>query len=118
MTDTWILYWLACEHQKTYVGITNDLAKRFKTHQAGRGGRFTRAFRPTAILAVQPFPDRASASRAERWLKAQGVAGKRAWARNHLSDPADQSSVQAIDREAVRPLRESAEPGGNAEPPN
>ena len=76
----WVLYWLNCRHGKTYVGITNNLEKRFRAHQSGKGGRFTRAFPPCGILGVQPFPDRGSASRAEHELKSRSVAGKWAWA--------------------------------------
>lgn len=79
--DAWVLYWLACERGRTYVGITNDLVRRFAQHQAGQGGRFTRAFRPLEILAAEPFPDRSSATRAELQLKARSLAGKREWAR-------------------------------------
>jgi putative endonuclease len=81
MSEPWVLYWLACAREKSYVGITNNLVRRYQQHQAGRGGKFTRAFRPTRILGVQPFPDRAAATRAERQLKAQTRAGKQEWAR-------------------------------------
>lgn len=107
--DVWILYWLACEHQKTYVGITMDLERRFKTHQAGRGGRFTRAFRPTRILGVQPFPDRASATRAECWLKAQVVAGKRAWAQQWPFVPSGTMGWDCIETEEAAFRLETAD---------
>lgn len=76
----WVLYWLNCRHGKTYVGITNNLERRLRAHQAGKGGRFTRAFPPSGVLGAQPFPDRGSASRAEHELKSRPVAGKWAWA--------------------------------------
>lgn len=78
----WYLYLLDCHGGSTYVGITNDLNRRFAAHRAGKGARYTRANPPVAILGSQPFPDRASASRAEYQLKRKSAAQKREWARN------------------------------------
>jgi len=75
----WYLYLLECR-RGTYVGITNDLTKRYRAHVTGKGARFTRANPPLALLGAQPFPDRASASRAEYRLKRQSPRQKRAWA--------------------------------------
>lgn len=75
----WYLYLLECR-RGTYVGITNDLTKRYRAHATGKGARFTRANPPRALLGAQPFPDRASASRAEYRLKRQTAQQKRAWA--------------------------------------
>lgn len=77
----WYLYLLECR-RGTYVGITNDLTKRYRAHATGKGARFTRANPPLALLGAQPFPDRASASRAEYRLKRQSAQQKRAWAAN------------------------------------
>ncbi|SDN33811.1 putative endonuclease [Vreelandella arcis] len=75
----WYLYLLECQ-RGTYAGITNDLAKRYRAHVTGKGARFTRANPPLALLGAQPFPDRASASRAEYALKRQTPSRKREWA--------------------------------------
>lgn len=75
----WYLYLLACR-RGTYVGITNDLAKRYRAHAAGKGARYTRANPPLALLGAQPFADRAEASRAEYRLKQQSADQKRRWA--------------------------------------
>lgn len=75
----WYLYLIECQ-RGTYVGITNDLTKRYRAHATGKGARFTRANPPVALLGAQPFPDRASASRAEYQLKRQSAQQKRAWA--------------------------------------
>jgi len=65
----WCLYLLRCRNGSFYAGITNDLQARFAAHLAGKGARYTRANPPTGIVASCPFPDRASASRAEWHLK-------------------------------------------------
>ncbi len=66
----WYLYLLECQ-RGTYVGITNDLAKRYRAHATGKGARYTRANPPLALLGAQPFADRAAASQAEYRLKQQ-----------------------------------------------
>ncbi len=91
-TDTqWYLYLLECK-RGTYVGITNNLAKRYQAHCAGKGARYTRANPPIALLGAQPFDNRAEASRAEYALKRQTPSRKREWATqwpiHGFSDPA------------------------------
>ena len=75
----WYLYLLECQ-RGTYVGITNNLAKRYRAHAAGKGARYTRANPPLALLGAQPFADRVEASRAEYRLKQQSPDQKRRWA--------------------------------------
>ncbi len=76
----WYVYLLECQ-RGTYVGITNDIARRYRAHSTGKGARYTRANPPVALLGAQPFADRAAASRAEYQLKQQTACQKRRWAR-------------------------------------
>ncbi|NOG31286.1 GIY-YIG nuclease family protein [Halomonas sp. TBZ9] len=78
-SDQWYLYLLECR-RGTYIGITNNLAKRYQAHCEGKGARYTRANPPLALLGAQPFADRAAASRAEYQLKQKSPAQKRQWA--------------------------------------
>lgn len=75
----WYLYLLQCRNGSYYAGITNDLERRFQAHVRGTGARYTRANPPLHILASHPYPDRASASRAECAIKRQPRARKLAW---------------------------------------
>jgi len=75
----WYLYLLECR-RGTYIGITNNLAKRYQAHCDGKGARYTRANPPLALLGAQPFADRAAASRAEYQLKQKSPEQKRQWA--------------------------------------
>ena len=50
----WYVYLLECR-RGTYVGITNNIAKRYRAHCAGKGARYTRANPPVALLGAQPF---------------------------------------------------------------
>ncbi|CEG17708.1 hypothetical protein XAC3562_650021 [Xanthomonas citri pv. citri] len=75
----WHLYLLLCRNGSYYAGITNDLERRFQAHLRGTGARYTRANPPVQMLASHPYPDRASASRAECALKRLPRARKLAW---------------------------------------
>jgi putative endonuclease len=75
----WCVYLIECRNGAWYAGITNDLEARYAAHAAGRGARYTRAHPPVRLLGSRPFPDRASASRAEYALKQLPRARKLAW---------------------------------------
>ena len=60
---------LACGDGSLYSGMTNDVARRLKEHQAGRGGRYTRAHLPVRLAAVWAYPSRSRAAAAEAALK-------------------------------------------------
>lgn len=52
----------------TYVGWTNDIARRLAAHNAGRGARSTRG-RIWQLLYVEYFDSRTDAMRREVFLK-------------------------------------------------
>ncbi|GAK45816.1 excinuclease ABC subunit C [Tepidicaulis marinus] len=74
----WYLYILECEGERLYTGISTDVESRFAAHVKGTGAKFTRAFKPLAILYREEHSDRASASAAEARIKALSAAEKRA----------------------------------------
>ena len=59
--DTWSLYILKCSDGSFYTGITNDLERRFKMHQAGKASRYTRSHGPVEMLYSETCGDRSSA---------------------------------------------------------
>jgi len=65
----YFVYILLCSDKSYYIGSTNNLEKRFKGHQAGTGGAYTRSHKPTKILYTEKFPDKSSALRREARLK-------------------------------------------------
>jgi putative endonuclease len=69
MNSCWYLYIIQCADQTLYTGITVDLDRRLDEHNAGRGARYTRSRMPVSLVFSHPFPDRASASRAEYLIK-------------------------------------------------
>lgn len=74
----WYLYILECEGERLYTGISTDVESRFEAHVKGTGAKFTRAFKPLAILYREEHGDRASASAAEARIKTLSAAEKRA----------------------------------------
>jgi putative endonuclease len=65
------VYVLGCSDRdgvRTYVGWTNDIAKRLQRHNAGKGARSTRG-RAWRLLYVEYFDNRVDAMRREYYLK-------------------------------------------------
>jgi putative endonuclease len=77
----WYVYMLDCAGGRIYTGVTPDLAARFDKHRSGKGGAFTRSFRPRKILAAMRCASRGAALSAEHALKQLERSEKLAWAR-------------------------------------
>ena len=60
-SEKWFLYILKCCDGSFYTGITNDLERRFKMHQAGKASRYTRSHRPVEMVYSETCRDRSSA---------------------------------------------------------
>ena len=62
-------YMLECSDGSLYVGWTDDLEKRIRTHQAGRGGKYTRSRLPVRLAYFEELPDKSAAMSREWHLK-------------------------------------------------
>jgi len=80
-SGTWWVYMIACRGGRIYTGTAKDPEVRFRAHREGKGGAFTRANPPVALLRSVPFGSRSEACRAEAALKKLPREGKIAWAR-------------------------------------
>ena len=76
----WHLYLLECADGSVYTGIATDVDARFAQHMNGTGARYTRSRKPVRVLASFELADRASASRAEYWVKRLTPRDKRSLA--------------------------------------
>ena len=65
----WTLYILKCRDGSLYTGITTDVDHRVKTHNAGRGGAYTRSRKPVRLLFREADANRSSALKREAQLK-------------------------------------------------
>ena len=63
-------YIVECADGTYYTGWSTDPERRVRTHNLGRGARYTRARRPVRLVYVEEQPDRASALKRERAIKA------------------------------------------------
>lgn len=66
----WLLYILKCNDNTLYTGITNDLARRFKQHNAGRASRYTRSRLPVELLYKERCQGKSNALKKEFRIKA------------------------------------------------
>jgi len=57
----WYLYMLRCGNKSLYTGITNDLEKRLKMHQAGKAAKYTRMFPPVKLVYDEKCKNRTKA---------------------------------------------------------
>ncbi len=64
------VYILKCGDGSLYTGITTDPARRLRTHQAGKGGHYTRSHLPVELVYQETQPDKSSALRRELEIKA------------------------------------------------
>jgi len=62
-------YVLECADGTLYAGYTNDLPKRIKTHNEGKGAKYTRPRRPVACIYSEIFETKTEAMRAEYSFK-------------------------------------------------
>ncbi len=62
-------YMLKCADGTYYTGWTTDPARREKTHNDGKGARYTRSRRPVKLIYVEELPDKSSALKRERAIK-------------------------------------------------
>lgn len=62
-------YILECGDGSLYTGWTNDLVRRMKAHNAGRGAKYTRSRLPVRLLYFEEFASRQEALRREWQIK-------------------------------------------------
>lgn len=63
------VYILRCGDGTLYTGCTNDLPHRLKTHQSGKGAKYTRARLPVELVYQEPAVDKSQALRREAAIK-------------------------------------------------
>ncbi|MFA5675118.1 MAG: GIY-YIG nuclease family protein [Christensenellales bacterium] len=58
-------YILKCADGSLYSGWTDDLAKRIRVHNSGKGGKYTRGRLPVSLFYNEIFQTRGEAMRRE-----------------------------------------------------
>ena len=71
------VYVVRCRDDTFYTGWTNDLEKRMKVHNEGRGSRYTRARLPVELVYCEAFSSKNEALSRERAIKKMNRTAKR-----------------------------------------
>ena len=62
-------YILKCSDESLYTGWTNDLEKRLKAHNEGKGAKYTKGRRPVVLLYFEAFDTKEEAMSREFAIK-------------------------------------------------
>jgi len=63
------VYFIENETGKVYVGYTNDLRRRLKEHNSGKGGQYTKNKGPFELIYYEAYRSKDDAERREDNLK-------------------------------------------------
>jgi putative endonuclease len=67
--EAWFVYLVRCSDNTLYCGITNDLQRRIKQHNEGKGAKYTRGRGPVALIKFWTFPTKGEALKFEYQVK-------------------------------------------------
>ena len=62
-------YVLSCKDGSLYAGYTNDLQRRVRLHNEGKGAKYTRGRGPVKLIFSKPYPTKSVALKAEYAFK-------------------------------------------------
>jgi putative endonuclease len=65
----WIIYLVRCSDNTLYCGITNDLERRIKQHNEGKGAKYTRGRGPITLIKFFTRPTKGEALKLEYRIK-------------------------------------------------
>ena len=62
-------YILKCKDNTCYTGYTNNLEKRLKAHNEGKGAKYTKGRGPVELVYYEEYEDKSTAMRREWEIK-------------------------------------------------
>ena len=65
----WYVYMLRCCDGSLYTGYTDDIERRLKAHQSGKGAKYTRSRLPVVLVYQEELLDKSDALRREAAIK-------------------------------------------------
>lgn len=69
ISQTWVVYIVECNDNTLYTGYTNNLLKRLKTHNDGKGAKYTKSRTPVHLLHYEIFSSKSEAMKREYSIK-------------------------------------------------
>ena len=73
----WYVYILRCADDSLYTGTTTDIAARVRTHNTGKGAKYTRGRRPVVLVYREAVDGRGAALKREHAVRCLTAAAKR-----------------------------------------
>jgi len=68
--NTWFVYFLRCNDNSLYAGITTDINRRLHQHNNTKlGAKYTRAKRPVTLAFIETASNKSTASKREYQLR-------------------------------------------------
>lgn len=77
-SSEWIVYIVRCHDESLYTGITTDIDRRIRQHNAGTASRYTRSRRPVKLVYNESRGSHSLALKRELAIKAQTRKAKEA----------------------------------------
>ncbi len=68
-SSTNFVYILQCSDGTLYTGWTNDIGKRIRTHNSGKGAKYTRGRGPVKLVYLETFSTKEEAMKREWAIK-------------------------------------------------
>jgi len=65
----WFVYIILCSDNSYYIGTTDNIDRRFRDHQKGNGGAYTRSHKPLKVVYIEECINKSSALKRELQLK-------------------------------------------------
>ena len=69
MESKYYVYMLLCSDQTFYTGTSNNVEKRVKTHNAGKGAKYTKVRRPVQLMYTEELANKSAALKREIAIK-------------------------------------------------
>ncbi|MBQ3589188.1 MAG: GIY-YIG nuclease family protein [Clostridia bacterium] len=63
------VYILKCADNSLYTGYTNNIPNRLKTHNLGKGAKYTRARLPVTLIYFEQYESNVEAQKREFYIK-------------------------------------------------
>lgn len=73
----WYVYILRCADDSLYTGTTTDIDARVRTHNTGKGAKYTRGRRPVVLVYREAVDGRGAALKREHAVRRLTAAAKR-----------------------------------------
>ncbi|MBU1122480.1 MAG: restriction endonuclease subunit S [Candidatus Omnitrophica bacterium] len=67
--NKYFIYVLICNDESFYIGITDDLYRRWYEHKTGQGAKWTKSNEPVKVIHYEEYQTRQEAAEREQWLK-------------------------------------------------